>query len=134
MIARLLFLSLITVCGSIHADLNRFSPESCEIRDNQIENHCLKSKAIEADKLLNQSYAELHKNIAERLIDNPVLISVLQEQIKKSQRAWIKLRDENCAIETFIFLPGEQIFNAVKNACLTRETIDRTLYLNNLSF
>lgn len=134
MMAKILFVFLISVCGLSYAELFPPSSGSCEIVDDQTVNHCLQRRMRDADKLLNQVYIDLHDEIATRLNTDPALISALKEHIKKSQRAWVRLRDENCAIETFIFLPGEQIFEAVKNDCLARETINRARYLNELSF
>ena len=134
MMAKILFMLLISVCGLSYAELSRASSDSCEIFDGQIVNHCLQSRMREADKLLNQVYTGLHNEIATQVGADPALISVIKERIRKSQRTWVKLRDENCSVETFIFLPEYPIFEAVKNDCLTREIIDRARYRNNLSF
>lgn len=95
---------------------------------------CSKYKVESADKELNDIYKDLNYRISIEYKADPKLGEELREYIRKSQQAWINLRDANCAIEGFVISPESQAFEVIKNNCLARETIERTLYLKSLRF
>jgi uncharacterized protein YecT (DUF1311 family) len=95
---------------------------------------CSKYAAIEADKIINDVYRELIEKVSRDYRADPDLGGKLIAHIKKSQRAWETLRDENCAVESFVALPGTQAFESTTNYCLAKQSTDRAVYLNNLRF
>lgn len=93
---------------------------------------CSKLISADADGQLNSAYKSLSNKVDADYKSDPLLGSSLKEHIKRSQRAWINLRDENCAIESFMIVAGTQAFETTKNFCMARESIKRTQYLNDL--
>lgn len=100
--------------------------------DSQGIYECSKRKNTDADIQLNSTYKALNNKIDTEYKIDPMLGASLKEHIKKSQRAWIILRNENCAIESFMVDPGTQAFETTKNFCMARQSIERIHYLNDL--
>ncbi|WP_341520210.1 lysozyme inhibitor LprI family protein [Pseudomonas sp. G.S.17] len=87
-----------------------------------------------ADQDLNTAYKRLNDMISKDYKSMPSLGEKLKSTVKKSQLTWIKLRDENCAIEVFVIESGTQAFETTKNYCFAREGAERSRYLNDLRF
>lgn len=62
MIARVLFLLLISLCGLSYAELSPSSSGFCETLDEQAVSHCLQRRVGDGDKLLGQVYTDLYTN------------------------------------------------------------------------
>jgi uncharacterized protein YecT (DUF1311 family) len=88
----------------------------------------------DADTSLNTAYRELKEKVLDDYKADPERGKKLLEHIKKSQRLWINLREENCAIESFVISPSAQAFDTTRNFCLARESTERTRYLQSLRF
>ncbi|VVO36410.1 lysozyme inhibitor LprI family protein [Pseudomonas fluorescens] len=102
--------------------------------DSQDVYECSKYKVEGAGKVLNDIYKDLNNRISIEYKADPKLGEELREYIKKSQRAWINLRDANCAIESFVISPETQAFETIRNNCVARESIERARYLKSLRF
>ncbi|WP_281290840.1 lysozyme inhibitor LprI family protein [Pigmentiphaga aceris] len=102
--------------------------------NNQQIYECSRQKIIDADAELNRSYKMLNDSISSGYKADPKLGNELLEHVKKSQRAWITVRDENCAIESFVITPSTPAFAATRNLCLARESFARSRYLKELMF
>ncbi|NWC91943.1 MULTISPECIES: lysozyme inhibitor LprI family protein [unclassified Pseudomonas] len=128
------FILLLGVYGFCHAEPAPDEPCSPINMDSQAVYECSKLKVKSADTAINKAYKELNKQIDFDYGTDPLLGEKLKGHIKQSQRAWIKLRDENCTIESFIISPESQAFEAIKNYCLARESDSRSEYLKSLKF
>jgi uncharacterized protein YecT (DUF1311 family) len=95
---------------------------------------CSTRETKRADRALNESYIVLTDLIAAEYHSDIKAGNELLNKIRDSQRAWIKLRDKNCLIETFVITPGTLAFETTRNSCITKETTLRTRYLNELRF
>lgn len=111
-------------------------PNSClnDRMDSQDIYNCSKYKRAEADSILNNVYKKLNEKITTDYKASPLSGNILKGYIKKSQRTWINLRDENCTIETFVMTPGTPAFETTKNICIARESTERARYLKDLRF
>ncbi|WP_166365223.1 lysozyme inhibitor LprI family protein [Pseudomonas akapageensis] len=125
---------LLFFCNSCFAD--SAPPERCSSGglDSQDIYDCSKLRIEAADKELNSTYKDLNSRVSTEYRADAPLGEKLKEHIKTSQIAWIKLRDSNCAVESFVISRETQAFETTKNNCLARETIGRTHYLKNLKF
>lgn len=125
-----LFFSILSTSPAILAD-NKVNP--CESPQSSQEIFtCSKISLMESDKNLNNNYKDLINYIERSYSTNPELRDKLKAQTKNSQLIWIKLRDANCAIETFTIEPQSQAFETTKNNCSKRQTEERSEYLLNL--
>jgi uncharacterized protein YecT (DUF1311 family) len=121
-------------CGLCYAESSFLGVCSPEVVDSQGVYECSKKKSKEADLDLNNAYRELNDKVSMDYKADPLLGDQLKSHIKKSQRAWIVLRDENCAIESFVTPSGTQAFKTTMNYCIARESILRTTYIRGLKF
>ena len=111
------------------------SPVMCADSDMNNEEIyvCSRQKLLDADAELNRSYQALNDKISSDYKAEPQSGNALKEHIKKSQRAWITVRDENCLTESFVIPRSTPAYEATKNLCLARESMDRTRYLKDLA-
>ena len=84
------------------------------------------------DVLLNEAYARVigHAASLDRGAMRPEF-AVYEETLRTAQRAWIALRDADCALEYARFGDGS-MRHIAHTACLSRMTADRTLFLLRL--
>lgn len=111
-----------------------FSPLCTTGGDAQGIYECSKLEVKKADGALNVSYRILIDKVRADYKVDPVQGEKLSEQIRRSQRAWINLRDANCSVESFVISPETQAFEVIKNLCVARESAQRKAYLDNLKF
>jgi uncharacterized protein YecT (DUF1311 family) len=67
------------------------------------------------------------------LISNQTLRDEYIQKIKESQRLWIKLRDADCALETFQIEIGPQAYETTLNNCIARMSDERSNYLEHIA-
>ena len=118
-------------CFAAPSNVDKCPAESL---DSQGIYQCSKEVFNQADGKLNVAYKELISKISSDYKAHPSLGSKLKSHLTKSQRAWILLRDENCAIESFVTPHGTIAFEITKNFCIARESNVRTEYLRNLTW
>jgi uncharacterized protein YecT (DUF1311 family) len=119
------------VCNVCYAEFSVSGTCSTEL-DSQKIYECSKRKRLDADVELNKVYSELNEKLTQDYKVDSKLGEKLKSHIKKSQRAWLIVRDENCAIESFIAAPGTQAFETKMNYCLANESFIRAKYLVDL--
>ncbi|VVO35548.1 lysozyme inhibitor LprI family protein [Pseudomonas fluorescens] len=134
MAMKLIFGLMFFTCSLCYAESSLLDVCSPEVVDSQGVYECSKKKSKEADLELNNAYRELNDKVSVDYKADPLLGDELKSHIKKSQRAWIVLRDENCAIESFVTPSGTQAFETSMNYCIARESILRVRYLRGLKF
>lgn len=94
---------------------------------------CSKKTQALADRALNEQYQKLLQRINNQYIADRKIGDDYIQKIKKSQRAWINLRDANCAIEIHEIEIGTQASETTKNNCLARESIQRIDFIKKIS-
>lgn len=134
MVAKLIFGIVLPVFGLGYSEF--FLSDTCSLDslDGQGVYECSKKKSKDADMALNEAYRELNEKVSADYKVDPILGHKLESHIKKSQRAWLLLRDENCAIESFVTPSGTQAFETTVNNCIARESYLRANYLRGLKF
>jgi uncharacterized protein YecT (DUF1311 family) len=96
--------------------------DECANANNQIEmNQCTAGQYQAADGKLNQTYQQALKRAS----------GSQQALLKKSQLAWIALRDADCAFLTS-GSEGGTIQPTLVNQCMTDKTVERESYLSSL--
>jgi len=108
-------------------------PDNCNTTNiSQAIFECSQFRLSESDKKLNENYKSINDQITRTYKENPKLGEDLKSKTKRSQLTWLKLREENCAIESFIIETGTQAFETTKNNCIARENEERSSYLFKL--
>ena len=84
------------------------------------------------DVLLNEAYARVagHAEAMDRVASRPEFAQ-FESTLLSAQRAWITLRDADCALDYARFGDGS-MRHIAHTACLSRMTADRTLFLLRL--
>jgi uncharacterized protein YecT (DUF1311 family) len=97
---------------------------------------CSEFAKKEADAKLNNSYKELMGRAESRYIfqyqSQPEMQKGFLSKLKDSQRAWIKLRDTNCALEGFENEWDKPAYTMELNNCIARMSLERVLYLDGI--
>ena len=108
--------------------------ESCkEIVSSQHVFECSAYEKGRADKALNDQYRSLLKRVGSQYKSNQTLRDEYIQKIKESQRLWIKLRDADCALETFQIEIGTQAYETTLNNCIARMSDERSKYLEHIT-
>jgi uncharacterized protein YecT (DUF1311 family) len=89
---------------------------------------CLNSELERADSALNSAYKNLMVRHKENGAPSGLKIKTQDNYLRKSQLAWIKLRDTTCDFETYESITGSG-FGTIHTACLLKQTQKRVDYL-----
>ncbi|MBX8574465.1 lysozyme inhibitor LprI family protein [Pseudomonas cichorii] len=106
--------------------------ECIESTVSQEVDACAKSARDSADARLNSSYKELMARIKNQYEADPKIGGDFATKLKESQRAWLKLRDSNCALEAFEIEPGQPAYIVTVNNCVTKMSLERSAYLDKI--
>jgi len=101
----------------------------CKSSRTEVEMYeCLNSELKKADSALNSAYKNLMVMYKENGAPSGLKIETQDAYLKKSQLAWIKLRDTTCDFETYESITGSG-FGTIYTACLLKQTQKRVDYL-----
>lgn len=122
---------LIASTTSYATDPESSSCKSLESSQQVFE--CSIYEKTKADKDLNNQYRSLLERVSSQYKSNRALSKEYIQRIKHSQRLWIKLRDANCALETYQIETGTQAYEATLNYCIARISGERSRYLERIA-
>jgi uncharacterized protein YecT (DUF1311 family) len=94
---------------------------------------CSEHSKKQADHKLNESYNRLLRRVDTQYSPDPEIRISFISTIKKSQRAWIVLRDANCAVESFEIEAHSEAHTTTINNCIARMSQERADYLDRIS-
>jgi len=83
------------------------------------------SKKSVADKYLNKQYSDLLAKINSDYMNDAALKKELADNVKTSQRDWIKFRDSNCKLYSFQIDSNSPAHQAAINECVARMSESR---------
>ncbi|PZX01905.1 uncharacterized protein YecT (DUF1311 family) [Pseudomonas sp. 478] len=86
-----------------------------------------------ADSRLNTRYHELMARLETQYQGDLELGAAYAAKVKESQRAWIKLRDANCAVEAFEIETSKLAHVTVVSNCIARMSQERSDYLSKIA-
>ncbi|PNS09930.1 hypothetical protein COO59_20150 [Mixta theicola] len=86
---------------------------------------CSENKKSDADSYLNKQYSELLAKINAEYVNDDVLKKELVDNVKKSQRDWIKFRDSNCKLYSFQIESNSPAHQTAINECVARMSESR---------
>ena len=91
---------------------------------------CAKLAKDSADADLNSSYKKLLDRVKTQYQADRNIGDSFIAKLKESQRAWLKLRDANCALEAFEIEVGQPAYVTTVNNCIAKMSLERTSYLD----
>ncbi|EIV7688365.1 DUF1311 domain-containing protein [Salmonella enterica] len=94
---------------------------------------CSKSKKDSADKYLNEQYSMLLSKVNSAYMNDESLKQELVNNIKTSQRDWIKFRDSNCKLYSFQIDNKSSAYQTTVNDCVAKMSETRGKELAELS-
>ena len=94
---------------------------------------CTESKKASADKYLNEQYSALIFKVNSKYVVDDSLRTELVNNIKVSQRNWIKFRDSNCKLYSFQIDSKSSAYQTIFNECVAKMSESRGKELAELS-
>jgi uncharacterized protein YecT (DUF1311 family) len=122
-----LFVGLIVAVSS-----NAFAASNCDkpFTDHMSEVQCIAQAKKDLDDQLNQAYQAALKV---RLMQDQRDTRKNQEQLRKSQRAWLKYREENCALVGGLQGGNNLWVTQFVDTCESKETKSRIGFLTRVA-
>lgn len=129
MFVRFIALPLGMLCASIaHAE------DNCKVITVSWQyDECVEADRKDADAKLNSSYKKLLARLESHWVSEPEEGKAFMVIARDSQRAWIKLRDSTCPLETTATQFGSAAHTMVINKCVTRMSLERAVYLDAIA-
>lgn len=93
---------------------------------------CTEAKRVESDNGLNNSYVAARERIHKYNGADDESLTRYLDKLKRSQRAWIRFRDENCELEAFELELGSVLDNVAKNLCAAGMSDERAEFLDRV--
>ncbi|MBX8529510.1 DUF1311 domain-containing protein [Pseudomonas cichorii] len=106
--------------------------ECLEASNSQEIDACAKLAKNSADANLNSSYKKLITRIKSQYAVDVKVGDDFTNKLKESQRAWLKLRDTNCALEAFEIEVGQPAYLTTVNNCVAKMSLERSGYLDRI--
>ena len=103
-----------------------------QVSTSQEVYECSKAARMAADRALNSEYKRVLQAIL-KAYRSDRLGKELVGQVKEAQLAWLRLRDSDCAVESFIAERGTLAHETTWNNCIARMTRERTSYLPRIT-
>ncbi|RWR01705.1 hypothetical protein ED28_11815 [[Pantoea] beijingensis] len=94
---------------------------------------CSESKKDLADKFLNEQYSMLLSKVNSAYMNDESLKQEFVNNIKISQRDWIKFRDSNCKLYSFQIDNKSSAYQTTVNECVAKMSETRGKELAELS-
>ncbi|BBV30755.1 Uncharacterized protein conserved in bacteria [Citrobacter werkmanii] len=94
---------------------------------------CSESKKNSADKYLNEQYLMLLSKVNSAYVNDESLKQEFVNNIKTSQRDWIKFRDSNCKLYSFQIDNKSSAYQTTFNECVAKMSETRGKELAELS-
>jgi uncharacterized protein YecT (DUF1311 family) len=111
-----------------------FAEDDCkEITSSTQADHCAELAMKNADSQLNTRYHELMARLETQYKRDPQLGAAYAVKVKEAQRAWVKLRDTNCAVEAFEIEADKPAYATAVNNCITRMSQERSVELDRIA-
>lgn len=92
---------------------------------------CATYNKVTAEQLLKDNFQGLLQREALRYTNKSQLADITA-RLKDAQQKWEKLRDADCAVDTFPKAAGTKDYNIAHNDCLARMSDERSEFLESI--
>ncbi|MDF7681358.1 DUF1311 domain-containing protein [Enterobacteriaceae bacterium ESL0689] len=115
--------------------MNVYALQDCSqaINDTEVLN-CSTTNKTEAEALLNTAYANAQNRIDQVFISDPVMKKAYLNAFIKTQRAWLKFRDLQCALKAHPAAEGSNLRLDFMNQCITQFNTERSKTLQEIPY
>ncbi|WP_339528181.1 lysozyme inhibitor LprI family protein [Pseudomonas mucidolens] len=127
-----IFLALALIASAVHAAEDPDSTPCDGIENDKQTLECASYNKTTAAQLLNDNYHSLQERLANLYGSAPSELADITARLKDAQQKWEKLRDADCAIETFPAVSGSKAYAIAQNDCLARMSDERSEFLESI--
>ncbi|WP_397450378.1 lysozyme inhibitor LprI family protein [Pseudomonas sp. NA-150] len=126
---RSMLLVLAVLAAGAHAD----EGTPCDnVETTQQAFECSAYNKTTSEHELDNSYKDMVERISAQNTNHPAQLADYLGKIKNAQEIWKKLRDADCAVQTFANEKGSQAFQVAENDCIAQMSDERSEYLQSI--
>ena len=126
-----IFLALVLLATGVHAAEDTDSTPCDGIENDKQTLECASYNKTTAEQLLKDNYQSLLERMGTTYASNKAQLADITARLKDAQQKWEKLRDADCAVDTFPAVTGTQAYAIAQNDCLARMSDERSEFLES---
>ncbi|KAA0950229.1 MULTISPECIES: lysozyme inhibitor LprI family protein [unclassified Pseudomonas] len=128
-----IFLALALIATGVQAAEDPDSTPCDGIENDQQTLECATYNKTTAEQLLKDNYQSLLEERMRPLYgSDKAKLADITARLADAQQKWQKLRDADCAVDTFPAVPGTKAYAIVQNDCLARMSDQRSEFLESI--
>jgi len=93
---------------------------------------CATYNKTTAEQLLKDNYQGLLERMHSTYGSDKTKLADITARLKDAQQKWEKLRDADCAVDTFPAVTGTKAYAIAQNDCLARMSDERSEFLESI--
>lgn len=125
---------LLAMVASLY-QVSAFAKDDCNNATSDAEiNACYKVSKADAEKQLNQEYGNAKKRIDAEYSSSPADLHSYTSILTESQRGWLKYRDGQCNLESYIAEKGSVTHDTLMDKCVARIDLERVEQLKAIPY
>ncbi|MFO2462142.1 DUF1311 domain-containing protein [Pseudomonas sp. 15FMM2] len=127
-----IFLALAFIATGVHAAADAESSPCDGIENDKQTLECASYNKITATQLLEDNYQSLLERLAGIYGSDQSELADITARLKDAQQKWEKLRDADCALDTFPAVSGSTAYAIAQDDCLARMSDERSEFLESI--
>jgi len=127
-----IFLALALIATTAHAAEDTDSTPCDGIENDQQTLECATYNKTTAEQLLKDNYQGLLERMGSTYGSDKTKLADITARLKDAQQKWEKLRDADCAVDTFPAVNGTKAYAIDQNDCLARMSDERSEFLESI--
>jgi uncharacterized protein YecT (DUF1311 family) len=121
-----IFLALALIATGVHAAEDTDSTPCDGIENDKQTLECATYNKTTAEQLLKDNYQGLLERMGSTYGSDKSKLADITARLKDAQQKWEKLRDADCAVDTFPAVTGTKAYAIELNDCLARMSDERS--------
>lgn len=126
----LLALALLTTAVQAAEDVDNGPCDG--VGNDQQTLECATWNKTTAEQLLKDNFQGLLERMGTTYASNQAQVADITARLKDAQQKWEKLRDADCAVDTFPAVAGSKAYAIAHNDCLARMSDERSEFLESI--
>ncbi|MBY8947431.1 MULTISPECIES: lysozyme inhibitor LprI family protein [unclassified Pseudomonas] len=127
-----IFLALALIATGVHAAEDTDSTPCDGIENDKQTLECATYNKTTAEQLLKDNYQGLLERMGSTYGSDKTKLADITARLKDAQQKWEKLRDADCAVDTFPAVNGTKAYAIDQNDCLARMSDERSEFLESI--
>ncbi|WP_241640622.1 lysozyme inhibitor LprI family protein [Rosenbergiella epipactidis] len=125
---------ILTVVACLY-QVPAFAKDDCNNATSDAEiNACYKASKADAEKQLNLEYGNAKKRIDAEYSASPADLQSYTTTLIDTQRGWLKYRDGQCNLESFMAEKGTITHDTLTDKCVARIDLERVAQLKSIPY